>query len=827
MKAPFFTKSLFLLVLVFACSLMFGQSNCNCEGFVLIQANPDCRYILSKEAIGAKNCTDAYIVVADAKPGNRDTIDASGTFDYSLLGKDGNVICKGLVNAQAAPFVELDSVDFFQDTLPYTDLNTLSDKTYGATNSNNSPRSNQIFLGADGKYQSWDFVGGKYQAFEFQNDGVPNLGIAYFKRKCIADACPIIISIVPDFKYPNCDEVLKNDLFVTLIRKWNAYDCNQTFGKQVVQEIPIKRPKVEDFHWNVPILNSRAVALNYGDCTLDPKKIPLDALFPVLGKTNQVLGRSDSPYPNITLKTKDQVDTLCNGEGLQYQRRYVLYDECYKKNIDSFTVNLKPGNSTSNWISSSAEKKVLPIPKDSCHIPFYQNLDSILKVLDLKLNPVCKIAHLDWKLEQFSENLFQTFGIETWLEIKGERIFYGRFRIHFTMVDECQNLCTKTFEFKVSSKEELKVICIQPFRAALSNNYFYASYRFARAEPARQPCGSVAHVRRIVSKECLAPHLYNTYDIDRDFNIIEHFELIKSGPHAGKYYTPWSYYVEAFACDRGKVVDFEARVSAFDGRETICSSFFYVGDQNPYQAKIEVAKVTTSLKKQVKVPVNISPFLNIIGMQFGLKFDPTLLKFDSVHFPSPILKKALTNPPGGGSNTKDRVLLSWSYDGRNAVSLSNQSPVAEFYFSPLKAGTSKIWIDTTFLTEIIDLDNIEYAIRTSVGEVQVLSKEDLINRAKESFHQPASPTNQSSRTHPGILIFPNPTIDMVNVTLPQDWPPQGHISIRDTQGKLLLQQNIDALTTSIDVQNISSGIVLIEVRHNEQVWVNRLVLIRP
>lgn len=819
-----------LLIIIGACLSLIAkaQNDCKCLDLLELDGDENCLYILTKEKLGLKNCPDSYVIVDDSKPENRDTIEATGVYNYILYAKDGQVICKGLVVAKDNPVIVLDSVDFIKDTLPYGDLNYYLDfKTMGATNTFASPKDYQIILGPDGKYQSWVFQNGKFQGIDFETDTVPNLGLPFFRRKCLPENCQVILSMVPDRIYPTCEEVRRNNLYVTLTRKWTARDCNNNVLTWAVQNIPIRRPERKDFHWNVPTLKAREASFKYGNCTLDAKNVPIDALFPVVGKTNELIGESNGPVLNMNKIIKNQIDTICSGAGLSYQRKYLIYDDCQQKNIDTFTITLSPGNNTADWLNVGTGKKFIYLTKDSCGTIFHQQLDSILKVLGLKLNPVCPVQYINWKLERYSDQYFQLFFREYWDEIKSNKIGYGNYRIHFTMIDECQNLCTKTVEFVVKSKEELKITCIEPFRAALVNNYFIASYRFARPDPIRQSCGSINYVRRIVPKECLAPHLYANYDLDRDFNIIEHFELIKSGPYAGQYYTPWSGYVEAFACDRGKTVYFESKVMTFDGRETICTSYFYVGDQNPYQAQMEVGKAQTSATRQVRIPITVNPFLSMIGIQFGVRFDPNLLKLDSVHVPNSGLKKMAFGYPGQGANPQGRVLLSWSFDGSSTVSLPGDAPLVELCFSPLKTGTSKVWIDTTFATELIDFNQIPYTVRTTVGEVQVLTKNEIGNRVQQSLTTPLLAIDNAVKPDTAIRIFPNPGSDKVNIALPESWPPQGIIVLRDVQGRQLLKKNIEASTTSIDTHEIPTGLVFVEIQRGTQVWMERLVIVRP
>lgn len=335
-------------------------------------------------------------------------------------------------------------------------------------------------------------------------------------------------------------------------------------------------------------------------------------------------------------------------------------------------------------------------------------------------------------------------------------------------------------------------------------------------------------MRRIVSLSCLKPHVTAYYDADRDNDYLEHFELIKSGTFAGQYYTPWSNFVEAFACDRGKTVYFEAKVMSFDGRETICTSFFNVGEQNPNQAKIELGKITTPLNRQVRVPLSITPFFNVAGLQLAVKFDATLLRLDSVHVPHASLERMGFGYPGQGNNPRDRVALAWSFDGRTPVTLPNQTPLIELCFTPLKTGSSKIWIDTLgFTTELIDVNTVEFVTRTRSGEVQVLTQSEIAGQQAQTLRAPSLTLDESpDKLRPDIRIFPNPGSDRVNVALPANWKPSGWIVLKDLQGRVLLKQIIKETITSLDTQAFPAGLFFVELHQEKQTWVERLVLFK-
>lgn len=794
-----------------------AQSNCQCNSYFDLGPDANCRLILTKEKLGLKNCPDSYLVVFDLNPKNRDTIDAAGGYDYGLYAQNGNLLCRGFVNAYVIGAPGLDSTDFVQDTLAFIDLGAIDYTTVGSTKNFASPKVNiyRLTVGANGKYSQ----------LEFAPDTVPNFGIPYFSPRCQPNNCAITVQYYQTIDYPACADALRLNLYATIKRVWTATDCDNR-STVVQQTTAIRRPNREDFHWSASILKTREITLNYGNCTLDAKNLPLQAITPALGKNN--ISFTTGPILGYQTSVKNQIDTVCNGAGLSYQHNYYIKEECANRVIDSFKLNLIPGTNTSNWLSSSTPVINLALAKDSCYFYISNQLDSIVKKLKLTLSPVCPIQFIKWQFEYPDTFSLQRYNLESWIPVSlfnnKIRLYGGKLRVRFTMIDACNNLCTKTITIDLRSYEPLNVICIEPFVANLTNKYFRAQYRFVRPDPLRQTCGSIAYVRRAVSPQCLKFFLNATYDTDQDQDYLEHFELIKTGPYAGHYLTPWDHFVEAFECDLGQTVYLEGKVYAFDGRSKICSSYFYVTNQVSNKAKIAVGKETTALNRQICVPVNIDPFIHIIGWQFAVKFDPTILKLDSVRAPNPAFKKMLVGYPGTGNNPADRAILLWVYDGTNTVSLPNRSPLVELCFSPLKTGISKVWIDTTLLTEFIGQYDNPYAIHTISGAVEVLNKNEIVNRLEESRTEGQALTD---KVRPNIKVFPNPGSDQVQVLLPAAWLPQGEILLKDLQGRILLRKAISAALTALDIAALPRGVILVEVHHGKQIWMERLVLIQP
>jgi endoglucanase len=76
----------------------------------------------------------------------------------------------------------------------------------------------------------------------------------------------------------------------------------------------------------------------------------------------------------------------------------------------------------------------------------------------------------------------------------------------------------------------------------------------------------------------------------------------------------------------------------------------------------------------------------------------------------------------------------------------------------------------------------------------------------------------------GIKLFPNPTKDFLKASLPLDAAIQ-QISISDVSGRILLQKEVASNLTeySLDINNVPSGIYMVNFKSKENVWTKKVV----
>lgn len=815
---PIFRLTLLLAAFSLSILGLKGQNDCNCSQSPILQVKSKCYFVLSKADLGISNCTDSYIVVQDGKTKNRDTIDAPGTFDYNLYSKDGRLLCIGKVTAVGAYGPQLDSVRFSKDTLPFTsNINDLICQSVGLPGTFASPKSCFLL-----RYTA----DGKVAESEFTTDPVPNLGFAFFSMGCHANTqCGINVRIDDRIEYPDCRTSLQSGLYATIKRTWLARACiNQPETPFATQYIPIRRPTKKDLQWSISIFKSKELTVQYGDCTLDKSQIPLEAIIPVVGKdqaqmNGRVLGL------NLSYALSEKIDTVCNKTGLNLRRTYLIYDECKDQVIDTFTVNFIPGTSTKESIVANDAVVRVNLPKDVCSLKIPNRIDAIKKLLNLTINPNCPISFINWRVVVLSAPGQRPFfnPIEVKPDNDSLRIIAGKYKIYFTMLDSCQNVYTKTIDFSVKEPGTLNVTCPAPFGINLIPEGGVYERKNLNGKTDRQACGLIGGLRRIVSPDCVNNYLPTVYNSDRDLDILEHFELIKTGPFAGQYYTPWDDFLIAFSCDNNKRVYYELRFVSGSGKEGICSSYFDVGSPTNLSAKIEVDKVVAKPGKSTCVPFRVSGFNEMVSVQFTAKFDPSALSYDSIHLPPHGISVLHSNP----GKTTDHIIFSWVYNGTKTASLNNQAILLEVCFSPKVLVTSKIWVDSTATLEWIDRTEGNYKIKTKVGEFQVLKPGDYQTPIREIQNNAPLEVQTDKQKIPDIKVFPNPSQDQIFISLPASWAPQGKIILKDLQGRVLQAQNIDSDLNRLELNEIPAGIQLLEIHTQGQVWMEKIVVLKP
>jgi hypothetical protein len=801
--------NLCLLIFLFSWNILAAQTDCNCNQKLVVQVNAKCKYVLTKALLGLKNCPDSYIAVLDNKPQNRDTIDAPGSYTYGLYQNDGRLICLGNVIAAAPVGPVLDSVNYIKDTLSFRNWLNIN----GSLLSTGVPGSN-LSLGEFPTRLTFD---GRFT--QLKADNVPNLGIPYFSMGCQTPSCGISLSFFDNINGVLCPEVRKgSDLYVTIQRSWIARDCQQRISSST-QYLYIKRPDKADIHWSLPQLQGKNLTLYYNGCTSNPKEIPIDLIYPAVGIEN-------IPIPGInqfSQAIQEKIDTVCKGNGISITRRFLIYDECRDVIVDTLQITLQPNSNKREAIVSSKQRYELIVNASTCTRTIPGKLEQLKALFQLQINPLCKIKQFAWEIESYDINSKRFVKLSRY-NLDSLILKVGDYRINFTLVDSCQNLYTKSLDLGIRVAAQVKLTCPIPFDVKISGTFNgVKSERVLGVNGFFQgdPCAVYySGVRRIVEASCLANFNkpYSDYDIDKDGNALEHFELIKSGPFAKMYFTPKQFFIDIFECDEGKAVYYESSVNGLGGNRDSCIS--YVNVLAPKTGILDVGlaygKATVGLGKSVCVPVKANGFKNIIGLQFETSYDQKILKLDSVRF-------AANNPikPLFGPFSKTPLILTWVYNGKNPATLPNQSTIFELCFTTIGIGTSPVWVDTTRLIEIIDVDERPLKLRTQVGEVIVLAKNDFNTPIKQINETAPLSTNEDKK----IRVFPNPGSEKINVALPNSFLPQGKFLLKDLQGRVLKEQMVNGFLNQIYVDDIPSGLVFLELHSQNQVWIERVVVL--
>lgn len=815
-------KLLFVLCLYsFYAFQMAAQNTCDCSSSTVdVDMNGQCKFVLTKERIGVQNCPNLYIQVNDSNPGNRDTIDEPGSFIYLLINTNGTRICNGWINAFSRSTLILDSVNYTKDTLIYTKIFEFLRSGYsiGRTGAFESPLYAPFKMTSDG------------QLLETFLDTVPNLGLPYFSPACKISNCTLKLSFTDEVIYSNCTKLQTNPLYATIVRTWTVEDCNGNTNS-TIQYIYFKRPKAKDFIWNFNKTEERTIKLNYGECTLDPRLIPINACFPIAKESR--IGINDYQM-DYTLSFATQFDTVCNGQGLAVTRRFAITDDCTNDIIDSFKITLSPNGDLTKWASIPAEKALIDL-QQYCVATFYRDHKFLIDAFKLSVNSPCKptlirlsVQHLD--LTNFNE--------EKWVEAtiyNNGLIYYltgGKYRLLVSTIDSCNNIHLETIPFQIiSSLDEVIPDCLNSFDVKLEANGQKKYLRIPKSEliPAFQPnnCSNFAlAVRRLIDPNCLDSYLSNPdYDLDKDGNVIEHFQRVTSGKFQNKFYSPWMPYIELFDCDDSTSIYYESQYRSATGRDFSysCSNTIQVVDKINLRLKFE--EHVFFKNQQVCVPLIADGFRGINASEFSMQFDPRLLKFEKAKTHPALGAGEFIFSSGAAANT---IWFSWVEWREKPIFLQPRTTLFELCFTPLSIGSSSISIDTTNRMEFYSpLIPIEFS--TSPGQIQIKEPGDytlpIQNLIADSLKMQ---TNKSGKLDISTTkIFPNPSTDKLFIHLSPGMPTTGTLYFKDIYGRVLLKKTINTQEEMLDLHEVAQGVHFLELKIENTMLVRRVVVVKP
>lgn len=818
---PMFRLALLLAAFSLSILGLEAQNDCNCNQQVVVQVNAQCTYVLSKLQLGIKNCPDSYIAVLDNKPQNRDTIDAPGSYTYGLYQNDGRLICLGNVMAMSPSGPVLDSMNFLQDTFSFQQIDDIFNRanTTGVPGSNLSLINNSTRVTSDGRMT------------ELVNDNVANLGVPFFSMGCQTPRCGITLSFSDELVYSACREAQRGNLYATIRRSWLARDCQGRINSSA-QFIHFKNPEKADFVWNLQNVKGRKINLYYGECTFEPSTRVWSSVFPVTSQKGKAIFAAGL---KLSQAIQTKADTVCEGKGIELTQNYLIYDECRNLIIDTFSLVLSPGTINNTWIDAPGDTIYLTAPPKVCRVGVPEKSQkALLDLLQIKLKTFCGLQYFDWVMERQV-----TPKSNQWLLVNQIRdsLFFqpGYSRISLTVLDSCQNLHSKVIYVVLKDSAPFNFSCPSPFEATfeLKNGKKYYSINTQQTfNIPHAQCRKIEFsYRRVISPACLPNFLTNSaYDLDSDGDVMEHFTLIRSGQFARQYYSPWVVFIEAFECDEDFPVYYEQKAYAPDeDLEAICLSFFNVSSLKP--VAFSFADATTKLGSSLCVPLKVNGLKNILGLQFDVWFDHKLIRLDSI--------KSVPNGPGtgnfgfpttGGLRPHNNLIVSWVAPGVKPISFPANSTLFELCFTPLALGQSPVWVDTSRQRiEVIYENGVNLVAKSKVGIISIIDKNDFRNPIKQIQNTP--PLNNSAdgdKKVPDIRVFPNPAQDQVYIALPASWAPQGKIVLKDLQGRVLLRQEITTSVSIINLQKqVPNGVHLLEIQSQNQVWAQRIVVLRP
>ena len=199
---------------------------------------------------------------------------------------------------------------------------------------------------------------------------------------------------------------------------------------------------------------------------------------------------------------------------------------------------------------------------------------------------------------------------------------------------------------------------------------------------------------------------------------------------------------------------------------------------------------------EVRIPIRVKNFKNIMGMQYTLNFNSDVLELKSVE----------NNNIGAEYNIdyseEGKLPFLWVNPKSEATTLSDSSVLFELVFNKKSNFTNE---DITLTSDIAAIN----AFDGNYASVGIVKGNNLITENIEG----------------NIKIYPNPAKNIVNLICPTQ-NIEGVINIYDVAGKLVLSKAIKGVLGSylLNVENISSGTYFVNVKTHLGTYNQRLVI---
>lgn len=126
------------------------------------------------------------------------------------------------------------------------------------------------------------------------------------------------------------------------------------------------------------------------------------------------------------------------------------------------------------------------------------------------------------------------------------------------------------------------------------------------------------------------------------------------------------------------------------------------------------------------------------------------------------------------------------------------------------SGTSKEFVS----------NNTDYYISQSIGQKSLIG---TYTNLRQGFQQPYI-NAKIVASELQVTIYPNPTDQMINISLGDTEKSVLFLTLYDTYGKLIINKKIDySSSTQLDISSLSSGLYLLKLFNGNQSFVAQII----
>lgn len=271
---------------------------------------------------------------------------------------------------------------------------------------------------------------------------------------------------------------------------------------------------------------------------------------------------------------------------------------------------------------------------------------------------------------------------------------------------------------------------------------------------------------------------------------------------------PWNYPTEvdmdALLIDQHQVNFYGVKIGDVNGSATQLKGADEV-DTRSSGLVLAIDQQEMTAGQAISLPVHVSQAMDIAGMQFTLKFDPTQLQYKGIQAGAATVRSAHIN-----DRWAERGMIAISYDHATGLELNREDVLMQLDFVALTNGNAAntIAIDSDLLSaQSYGLDHIAYNLSLETRDAEIASVSTLVSNT------------------------PNPFMDATNINFAVATDQEVRVTILDMSGRVVFEhtQNYTAGAQQVKVTRDDlgvDGVYYYQVEANGNTQVGKMILMR-